>query len=67
MKAKLTTLTRRLEELEMRNQHEVQAVNDLAASHPTCFNCRSSSHPGEHCPLVPLVRDLMQEHAHVLG
>ena len=26
MKAKLTTLTRRLEELEMRNQHEVQAV-----------------------------------------
>ena len=32
MKAKLTTLTRRLEELEMRNQHEVQAVNELPAS-----------------------------------
>ena len=29
MKAKLTTLTRRLEELEMRNQHEMQAVNEL--------------------------------------
>ena len=27
MKAKLTTLTRRLEELEMRNRHEVQGVN----------------------------------------
>ena len=26
MKAKLSTLTRRLEELEMRNQHEVQAI-----------------------------------------
>ena len=26
MKAKLSTLTRRLEELEMRNQHEVRAV-----------------------------------------
>ena len=38
MKAKLTTLTRRLEELEMRNQHEVQAVNELPASHPACFN-----------------------------
>ena len=67
MKAKLATLTRRLKELEMRNQHEVQAVNELPASHPTYFNCQSSSHPGEHCPLVPSVRDLMQEYAHVLG
>ena len=39
MKAKLTTLTRRLEELEMRNRHEVQAVIELLASHPTCFYC----------------------------
>ena len=67
MIAKLTTLTRRLEELEIRNQHEVQAVIELPSSHPACFNCQSSSHPGEHCPLVPSVRDLMQEHAHVLG
>ena len=44
MKAKLTTLTRRLEELEMRNQHEVQARNELLASHPACFNRQSSSH-----------------------
>ena len=51
----------------MRNQHEVQAVNELLASHPACFNCQSNSHPGEHCPVVPSVRDLMQEHAHVLG
>ena len=67
MRGKLTTLTRRLEELEMRNQHEVQAVNELPASHLACFNCQSSSHLGEHCPIVPSVRDLMQEHAHVLG
>ena len=40
MKAKLTTLTRWLEELEMRNQHEVQAVIELPASHPACFNCQ---------------------------
>ena len=57
MKAKLTTLTRRLEELEMRNQHEMQAVNELSASQPSCFNCQSNSHPGEHC----------QEHAHILN
>ena len=67
MKAKLTTLTQRLEELEMRNEHEVQEVNELHASQLACFNCQSSSHPGEHCLVVPSVRDLMQEHAHVLG
>ena len=67
MKEKLTTLTRRLEELEMRNQHEVQAVIELLASHPACFNCQSSSHLGEHCPMVPSMRDLMQEQAHALG
>ena len=57
MKAKLTTLTRRLDELEMKNQHEMQAVNELSASQPSCFNCQSNSHPGEQC----------QEHAHVLN
>ena len=30
MKAKLPTLTRRLEELEMRNQHEVRAVTEAS-------------------------------------
>ena len=34
MKAKLTTLTRRLEELELRNQHQMQAGNELHASQP---------------------------------
>ena len=57
MKAKLTTLTQRLEELEMRSQHEIQAVNELPASHPACFDCQTNSHPGEHC----------QEHDHVLN
>ena len=67
MKAKLTTFNRRLEELEMRNQHEVQAVIELPAYHPACFNCQSSSHLVEHCRMVPSMRDLRQEHAHVLG
>ena len=57
MKAKLTTLTRRLDELEMKNQHEMQSVNELSASQPSCYNCQSNSHFGEHC----------QEHAHVLN
>ena len=57
MKAKLSTLTRMLEELEMRNQHEMQAANELSVSQPSCFNCQSNSHPREHC----------QEHAHILN
>ena len=57
MKARLTTLTRRLEELEMRSHHKMQAVNELPASQPSCFNCQTNSHPGEHC----------QEHVHVLN
>ena len=51
----------------MRNQHEVQAANELSESQPSCYNCQSSSPPREHCPVAPSMRDLMQEHAHVLG
>ena len=57
MKAKLTTLTRRLDELKMKNQHEMQVVNELSTPQPSSFNCQSNSHPGENC----------QEHAHVLN
>ena len=57
MKAKLSILTRRLDELEMKNQHEKQAVSELSASQPSCFNCQSNSHPEEH----------YLEHAHVLN
>ena len=35
----------------------MQSVNELSASQPSCFNCQSNSHLGEHC----------QEHAHVLN
>ena len=41
----------------MRSQQEMQVVNELPASHPSCFDCQTNSHPGEHC----------QDHAHVLN
>ena len=53
MKAKLSTMTRRLEQLEMRNQHEVQAIVETPVPLQLCFNCQSTSHQGEHCPIVP--------------
>ena len=62
MKAKLSTLTRRLEELEMRNHHEVRAVTEASMPNNPCFTCQSNEHQGEHCPTTPSVRDMMAEH-----
>ena len=67
MKAKLSTLTRRLEELEMRNHHEVRAVTKASMPNHPCFTCQSTKHQGEHCPTVPSVRDMMVKHANVVG
>ena len=36
-KAKLSTLARRLEELEMRNQHEMQTVTETPVPNKPCF------------------------------
>ena len=67
MKAMLSTLARRLEELEMRNQHEVGVVAEASMPNHLCFICQSTEHQGEHCPTVPSVRDMMDEHANVVG
>ena len=67
MKAKLSILTRRLEELEGRRSHEVQEVEDAPVSIQPCFNYQSTDHQSEHWPMVPLVRDIIVEHANVVN
>ena len=67
MKAKLSTLARRLEELEMRNQHEVRAVTEASMPNQPCFNCQSTEQQGEHCPSVPLVREFVAEQSNAVG
>ena len=62
MKAKLSTLARRLEELEMRNQQQVRAVAEAPVHIQPCFIFQSIDHQGEHCPTAPSVRDWMAEH-----
>ena len=47
MKAKVSTLARRLEELEMRNQHEVQVVTEIPVPNKPCFIFQSTEHLGE--------------------
>ena len=44
IKAKLSTLARRLEELEMRNQHEVQAIDEDPIHIQPCFIFQSTNH-----------------------
>ena len=63
MKAKLSTLTRRLEELEMRNQHEVRTVAETPVPNNLYFTCQSTEHLGEHCPIVPSMRGMLAEEA----
>ena len=67
IKAKLSTLNRRMEELEHRNHQEVRAVTEASMPSQPCFNCQSTSHQGEHCPIPPSVRDLIVENANVVG
>ena len=61
MKAKVSTLTRRLEELKMRNLHEVQAVAEIPILNKPCFICQSTEHLGEQCPTIPTMREKLVE------
>ena len=67
MKAKLSTLTRKLEELEGRRSHEVRAVEEAPVPIQPCFNFQSTDHQSEHCSMVPSMRDMMTEHANVMA
>ena len=49
MREKLIILTRRLDEMEMKNQHNMHSVNELSASQPSCYNYQSNGHYGENC------------------
>ena len=66
MKGKDSTLARRLEELEMRNQ-QVQAVIEIPVPNKPCFICQSTEHLGEQCPTIPAMREMLVEQANVVG
>ena len=56
MKAKLSTLARRVEELEGKRLHEAQAVIEVPLQAKLCFIFQSTEHVGEQCPTIPTVR-----------
>ena len=61
MKAKVSTLARRLEVLEMRNLHEVQAVTEIPVPNKPCFICQSTEYLGEQYPTIPTTREMLVE------
>ena len=63
MRAKVLTLSRRLEELEMRKLHEVQAVTEIPVPNKPCFICQLIEHLGEQCPTIPAMREMLVEQA----
>ena len=67
MKARLSTLARKVEELEGKQLHEVQAVIDNTTQPNPCTNFQSPAHPIEQCSMTPAVKDLMSECAHTVG
>ena len=48
LREKLIILTRRLDEMEMKNQHNTHSVNELSVSQPSCYNYQLDGHYGEN-------------------
>ncbi|RVX17995.1 hypothetical protein CK203_004274 [Vitis vinifera] len=53
MKAKVATLARRLEELELKKKHEIQAISDTQVHVMPCTICQSCDHVVDECPTMP--------------
>ena len=67
MKARISTLARKVEELEGKQLHEVHAVTENPAQSNSCTNFQSPVHPAEQCPMAPSMKDLMSECANTVG
>ena len=67
MRARISTLARKVEELEGKRLHEVQAVTENPAQSNPCTNFQSPIHPAEQCPMAPSMKDLMSECGNTIG
>ena len=67
MKAKVATMARRLEELELKKMHEVQAISETQAHVMPCTICQSCDHVVDECPTMPAAREMLGDQANVVG
>ena len=66
-KAKLSTLDRRVEELEGKRLHDVRAVTEVPLQAKLCFICQSTQHVGDQCPTIPTVREMFSDQENFVG
>ena len=66
MKAKVATLARRLEELELKKMHEVQAISETQAHVMPYTICQSCDHVVDECPTMPAVREMLGDQVNVV-
>ncbi|RVW12697.1 hypothetical protein CK203_115028 [Vitis vinifera] len=64
---KVAAMTRRLEELELKKIHEVQAVAETPVQVKPCPICQSYEHLVEECPTIPAAREMFGDQANVIG
>ena len=67
MKEKILTLAMKVEELEGKRLHKVQAVTENPAQANPCINFQPTAHLEEHNPMAPSVKDLMSEYENGVG
>ena len=67
MKARISTLARKVEMLEGKRLHEVQAKTENPTQANPCTNFQSTAHPEEQYPMAHSVKDLMSEYANAVG
>nr|CAN81827.1 hypothetical protein VITISV_031284 [Vitis vinifera] len=67
MKAKFAAMTRRLEELELKKIHEVQAIAETPVQVKPCPICQSYEHLVEEYPTIPVDREIFGGQANVIG
>ena len=67
LEAKFATMTRRLEELELKKMHEVQVVAETPVQGQPCPICHSYEHLVEECPTILAVKEMFGDQANVIG
>ncbi|RVW21540.1 hypothetical protein CK203_110904 [Vitis vinifera] len=66
MKAKFATMTRRVEELELKKMNEGQDVTETPVQVKPCSICQSYEHLVEECPPIPVAREMYREQANFI-
>ena len=67
MKVKFVAMVRRLEEMEIKKIHEVQAVVEAPVQAMPCSICPSFEHVVAKCPTIPTMREMFVDQANVIG